>query len=54
MKSIDVLSVQLKVFGKGSKVREVPLKLEVVEAIKEYLVERNTNPFQDSEYLILG
>jgi len=53
-KNIDFLTAQLKVFGKGVKVREVPLKLEVVEAIKEYLVERSTNPFADSEYLIVG
>jgi integrase/recombinase XerD len=44
----------LKVFGKGGKVREVPLKLEVVEAINEYLVERSSNPFADSDYLIVG
>jgi integrase/recombinase XerD len=54
LKNIDFLTVQLKVFGKGGKVREVPLKLEVVEAIKEYLVERRSNPFADSDYLIVG
>jgi len=54
VKNIDFLTAHLKVFGKGGKVREVPLKLGVVEAIKEYLVERSTNPFADSEYLIVG
>jgi integrase/recombinase XerD len=53
-KNLDFLMAQLRVFGKGGKVREVPLKSEVVEAIKEYLVERSTNPFADSEYLIIG
>ncbi|NRT79268.1 tyrosine-type recombinase/integrase [Clostridium beijerinckii] len=53
-KNIDFLTAQLRVFGKGGKVREVPLKSEVVDAIKEYLVERSTNPFADSEYLIVG
>jgi integrase/recombinase XerD len=54
LKNIDFLTAQLKVFGKGGKVREVPLKQEVVEAIKEYLVERSSNPFADSDYLIVG
>jgi integrase/recombinase XerD len=54
LKNIDFLTAQLKVFGKGGKVREVPLKLEVVEAINEYLVERSSNPFADSDYLIVG
>jgi integrase/recombinase XerD len=54
VKNIDFLTAQLKVFGKGGKVREVPLKSEVVDAIKGYLVERSTNPFADSEYLIIG
>ncbi len=34
--------------------REIPLKSEALETIKEYLVERNNNPYKDSEYLILG
>lgn len=54
VKNIDFLTAHLKVFGKGGKVREVPLKPEVVEAVKEYLVERSSNPFADSEYLIVG
>lgn len=54
IKNIDFLTAHLKVFGKGGKVREVPLKLEVVEAVKEYLVERSSNPFANSEYLLVG
>lgn len=41
-------------WGKGGKRREVPLKGEVIEAIKEYLQgQRKDNKFVDSEYLIL-
>lgn len=54
VKNIDFLTSQLKINGKGGKVREVPLKLEVVESIKEYLAERVESQFSDSEYLILG
>lgn len=54
IKNIDFLTAHLKVFGKGGKLREIPLKSEVVEAIKEYLVERSINQFKDSEFLILG
>lgn len=50
----ELCDIKLKIFGKGGKVREVPLKLEVMEAIKEYLTERNTNSFAISEYLIIG
>lgn len=55
LKDIDVLSMNLTVaWGKGGKRREVPLKNEVIEAIKEYLEgERKDNKFADSEYLIL-
>ncbi|HVI41322.1 MAG TPA: tyrosine-type recombinase/integrase, partial [Anaerovoracaceae bacterium] len=54
VKSIDFLTGHLKVHGKGGKVREVPLKPEVVESIKEYLAERSGSQFSDSECLILG
>lgn len=37
LKDLDFLSLQLKVCGKGGKVREVPLKSEVVEHAKEYM-----------------
>jgi integrase/recombinase XerD len=55
LKDIDVLAMNLTVaWGKGGKRREVPLKGEVIEAIKEYLEgERKENKFADSEYLIL-
>lgn len=54
IKNIDFLTAHLKVFGKGGKVREVPLKPEVVEAVKEYIVERSSNPFANSDYLLVG
>lgn len=54
LKNIDFLTGHLKVFGKGGKVREVPLKMEILELIKEYHIERNNNPYNSSEYLILG
>ena len=54
LKNIDFLTAHLKVFGKGGKIREVPLKSEILEAVKDYLVERSTNPFAPSEYLIVG
>lgn len=54
MKNIDFLIGHLQVLGKGGKIREIPLKIEAVEAIKEYLVERDESKYSDSEYLILG
>lgn len=54
LKNIDFLTGQLRVLGKGGKVREVPLKTEVVEAIREYLADRGNNPYADSERLFLG
>ncbi|MFL0194359.1 tyrosine-type recombinase/integrase [Clostridium sp. WILCCON 0269] len=55
LKDIDVLAMNLTVaWGKGGKRREVPLKGEVVDSIKEYLEEeRKNNKFAESEYLIL-
>lgn len=54
VKNIDFLTSQLKVMGKGGKVREVPLKPEVMEAIKDYLSVRAKNSYADSEQLFLG
>jgi putative DNA primase/helicase len=54
VRNIDFLTSHLKVYGKGGNIREVPLKPEVVESIKEYLAERIGSQFSDSEYLILG
>ena len=54
LRNIDFLTGHLKVLGKGGKVREVTLKEEVVESIREYLSERAGSQFVDSEHLILG
>ncbi|MCM0649713.1 tyrosine-type recombinase/integrase [Clostridium swellfunianum] len=54
VRNIDFLTSHLKVYGKGGKIREVPLKPEVVESIKEYLAERVGSQFSDTEHLILG
>ena len=55
LKDVDVLAMNLTVvWGKGGKRREVPLKGEVIDAVREYLEgERKNNKFAGSEYLIL-
>ena len=55
LRDVDLLSMNLTIaWGKGGKRREVPLKGEVIESIKEYLQgERKDNKFAESEYLIL-
>lgn len=51
---IDFLSHQVKVIGKGCKYREIPLKPELLDTIKKYIVERRQNPYYKLEYLLLG
>jgi len=55
LRDIDVLAMNLTVaWGKGGKRREVPLKGEVIEAVREYLEgERKDSKFADSEFLVL-
>jgi len=55
LRDIDLLSMNLTInCGKGGKRREVPLKAEVIEAVKEYLDgERKMSRFAESEYLVL-
>lgn len=55
LKDIDMLAMNLTIaWGKGGKRREVPLKSEVIEAVKEYLEgDRRDSKFADSENLIL-
>jgi len=55
LKDIDLLACSLTVrCGKGGKIRDVPLRSEVNEAIKEYLcTKRKENKHNDSEYLFL-
>jgi integrase/recombinase XerD len=54
VRNVDFMTGHLKVCGKGGKVREVPMKQEVIEAIKEYLADRSKNKYSESEYLFLG
>ena len=37
LKDMDFLTMQLNVLGKGGKIREVPLRAEVIEAANEYM-----------------
>lgn len=54
IQDLDLLTMSLKVVGKGGKYREVPLKPEAAETIKEYLeTERKDSPFATSEYLLV-
>lgn len=54
IKDIDFIINNLRVIGKGGKYREIPLKAEVVEVIKEYMeIERTKSKYTDSEYLIV-
>ncbi len=54
VRNIDFLTGSLRITGKGGKVREVPLKPEVAEAIRDYLPERAGSPYGDLEHLFLG
>ena len=54
LKDLDFLTMQLHVVGKGGKIREVPLRSEVVDVAKEYMAtERKGHKFSHSEYLLL-
>ena len=54
IKDLDLLTMNVKVVGKGGKYREVPLKPEAAEAIKEYLEgERKNHKEASSQHLLL-
>ncbi len=54
IKDLDFLTMQLHVVGKGGKIREVPLRPEVVEVSKEYMnTERREHKSAESAYLLL-
>ncbi|WP_084505039.1 tyrosine-type recombinase/integrase [Acetobacterium malicum] len=54
IQDLDLLTMSLKVVGKGGKYREVPLKPEVAEIIKTYLeTDRKENPYATSGYLLV-
>ena len=54
VKNIDLLTGHIGVTGKGGKFRELPMKPELSEAIREYLAERAKSKRACSEYLFLG
>lgn len=54
LRHLDLLTGHIRVTGKGGKVREVPLKPEVADAIRDYLPERSKNKYADAEELFLG
>jgi integrase/recombinase XerD len=54
-KDLDFLTSALNVLGKGRKFREVPLRADLVDLIKEYLkTERSQSRFAESEYLLVS
>ncbi|MCK8816019.1 tyrosine-type recombinase/integrase [Natroniella sulfidigena] len=54
LKHLDLLVGELKVVGKGSKYREIPLNQKVRKSIRSYLQEeRNNSKYKESDYLIL-
>lgn len=53
--NIDFLTSHLKVIGKGGKMREIPIKNELLTLIKRFIeTERKENKFSDSEYLLIS
>ncbi len=54
IQDLDLLTMSIRVVGKGGKYREVPLKPEVAEIIKAYLEsDRKDSPYATSEYLFV-
>lgn len=55
IKDIDFLTSTLTVRGKGGKVREISLRQDVVELIRQYVQgQRKESKFSESEYLLLS
>lgn len=55
LKDIDFMITTLNVFGKGGKYREVPLKQELIQKMKDYIKEeRSVSKFVDSEFLFVS
>lgn len=52
---LDLLTGQIKVSGKGGKIREVPLRPDLVEMIQLYIKEKRAqSKFSDSAYLFVS
>lgn len=55
LKDIDKLTSTLIVKGKGGKVREVGIRYDLIEMIKDYLAgERKDSHVHESEYLLVS
>ncbi|WP_411502724.1 tyrosine-type recombinase/integrase [Brevibacillus centrosporus] len=55
LNDLDYLTNTLRVTGKGGKYREIPLRPDLVDLIKEYIrSERQENKHKDSSYLLLS
>lgn len=55
MAHIDQLTNHLKVIGKGGKIRDVPLRSDVLEVLQNYIKdERASSRFASSEYLLVS
>ncbi|RNB90216.1 integrase [Brevibacillus nitrificans] len=55
LSDLDYLTNTLRVTGKGGKYREIPLRPDLVDLIKEYIrSERQENKHRDSLYLLLS
>lgn len=55
IKDMNLLSGSLQIFGKGGKLREVPLRFDLVEMIQTYIkTDRSTGNFSSSEYLFVS
>lgn len=52
---VDLLTATLLIHGKGNKVREMSLRQDVIQLIKEYQQgERKQSPFSEGEYLLVS
>ncbi|MCM3567003.1 tyrosine-type recombinase/integrase [Neobacillus mesonae] len=55
LEDVDFLTNELAVYGKGGKHRQIPLRNDLVENIREYLKrERSQSKFADSRYLFVS
>ena len=55
LSDLDYLTNTLRITGKGGKYREIPLRPDLVDLIKEYIrSERQENKHRDSPYLLLS
>lgn len=52
---IDFLTQQLKIIGKGGKLREVPIKTELLSLVEEYMkTERRDSKYNGSDFLLVS